>query len=143
VEVLFVCVGNINRSQIAKAIFNRLSKGGHASSAGLRPRRPDVLLTSEHNNPVEVMKEGGYDLSRAKIRKVTRRMVESADKVVLICRREDLMYAPEYLRHSPRVEFWDVWSIGDETTPDEYSALERKRIKLIETHVRDLVKKSK
>lgn len=141
-KVLFVCVGNINRSQIAEAIFNRLSKNGHATSAGLRPRRPGVPLVSEHNNPVRVMKEEGYDLSKAKIKKVTRRMVESADRTVLICKQENLTDAPDYLKDRPGAEFWDVWSISDETTIAEYSALERKRIRLIEAHVRDLVEKS-
>lgn len=140
-NVLFVCVGNINRSQVAEAIFNRLSKDGHATSAGLRPRRAGVPLTSEHNNPVEVMKEGGYDLSKAKIKQVTREMVESADKTVLICMRENLAGAPGYLKDRPGVELWDIWSISDETSPDEYSALERKRIGLIDTRVRDLVER--
>lgn len=141
VKVLFVCVGNINRSQIAEAIFNTLSKGGGATSAGLRPRREGAPLTTERNNPVEVMKEEGYDLSKAEIKKVTRAMVESADKTVMICKRENLAEAPDYLRDLPGAEFWDVWSISDETTPAQYSALERKRIKLIEALVRDLIRR--
>lgn len=138
-KVLFVCVGNINRSQIAEAVFNRLSKHGHATSAGLRPRREGVPLTSEHNNPVDVMKEHGCDLSEAKIKRVTKRMAESADKTILVCERENLVGAPDYLKTRPGIEFWEVWSISDETTPAQYSVLERKRIKLIETYVKDLV----
>lgn len=139
-KVLFVCVGNINRSQIAEAIFNQLSKNGHATSAGLRPRRAGVPLTSEHNNPVGVMKEEGYDLSRAKVKKVTRKMVESADKIVLICRKTDLSETPDYLSRRD-VEFWDMRSISDETAPARYSALERRRIKTIDAHVRDLIER--
>lgn len=142
-EVLFVCVGNINRSQIAEAIFNRLSKNAHATSAGLKPRRAGALLTSERNNPVEVMKAKGYDLTRSKTKKVTRRMVESADMTVLICKRGNLKGAPSYLKGRRGVEFWDVWSISDETTPAQYSALEKKRIKLIDAHVRTLVTRTK
>ncbi|MDG6987703.1 MAG: hypothetical protein JRN21_00050 [Nitrososphaerota archaeon] len=141
-DVLFICIGNINRSQIAEAIFNRLSVSGHAKSAGLKPRRAGILLAKEHNNPVEVMKGEGYDLSKAKIKRVTRKMVEAADKTVLICRRENLAEAPDFLKGRPNVEFWDMWSISDETAPVQYSALERKRIKLIEAHVRDLIKRS-
>ena len=34
-KVLFVCKNNAERSQIAEAIFNRLSRGSSASSAGV------------------------------------------------------------------------------------------------------------
>lgn len=141
-EVLFICVGNINRSQIAEAIFNRLSKSGHAKSAGLRPRRAGILLAKEHNNPVEVMKGEGYDLSKARIKRVTKKMVEAADRTILICRRDNLVDAPGFLKGGAGIEFWDMWSISDETTPAQYQALERKRINLIEVHVRNLIKRS-
>jgi protein-tyrosine-phosphatase len=56
--VLFVCVENFNRSQMAEA-FARIHGGGHvaAASAGSRP--------SGRINPraVEAMREIGYDLS--------------------------------------------------------------------------------
>lgn len=141
-EVLFVCIGNINRSQIAEAIYNRLSKSGHAKSAGLSPRRAGISLAKEHNNPVEVMKVEGYDLSKAKIKRVTKKMVDAADKTVLICKPKNLVDVPDFLKDRPGIEFWDMWSISDETTPAQYSALERKRIKLIEVRVRDLVKRT-
>jgi arsenate reductase len=57
-RVLFVCVENSNRSQMAEA-FARLHGGGRieAYSAGSRP--------SGHVNPkaVEAMRERGYDLA--------------------------------------------------------------------------------
>ena len=56
--VLFVCVENSNRSQMAEA-FARMHGGGrvHAASAGSRP--------SGRINPkaVEAMRERGYDLT--------------------------------------------------------------------------------
>jgi protein-tyrosine-phosphatase len=141
VKVLFMCVGNINRSQIAEAIFNRLSKGDRAVSAGLRPRQAGIMLRKEHHNPVEVMGELDYDLSKAKIKKVDERRARSADKVVLIFERKHLAEVPSYIRNRPGVELWEVGAISDDIPYGEYCALERKRIRQIETHVKVLIKK--
>ena len=63
-KVLFVCVHNAARSQMAEAFLNRLGEGLFTSeSAGLEPGQlnPDV---------VEVMKEVGYDISQNKTKSV-------------------------------------------------------------------------
>ncbi|HUQ23202.1 MAG TPA: arsenate reductase ArsC [Gaiellaceae bacterium] len=55
-NVLFLCIGNAGRSQMAQAFLERL--GGHAvRSAGSRAER------RLHPEVVAVMKEIGYDLS--------------------------------------------------------------------------------
>jgi arsenate reductase (thioredoxin) len=57
VNVLFVCVQNAGRSQIAQALFERLTKGRHsARSAGTVP------AASVHPEVVNVMQEWGFDL---------------------------------------------------------------------------------
>ncbi|MDG6995362.1 MAG: hypothetical protein JRN52_05520 [Nitrososphaerota archaeon] len=86
-EVLFVCWGNINRSQVAAAVFNKLSTQNHALSAGISPRRQGVLVKNEHNNPLVPMRNAGYDLSKSRVQRLTERMVDSASKVVLILDR--------------------------------------------------------
>ena len=75
-RVLFVCVENSARSQIAEAFFNKLSKTGKATSAGTRPA-PAV-------NPLAVliMKEVGIDISKAKPKILTFEMIDTADKVI-------------------------------------------------------------
>jgi arsenate reductase (thioredoxin) len=56
VNVLFLCIGNAGRSQMAQAFLKRL--GGHAvRSAGSRAER------TLHPDVVEAMRERGYDLS--------------------------------------------------------------------------------
>jgi len=138
-KVLFVCSANINRSQIAEAIFNRLSKKNRSISAGVKPRKPGILVKAEHNNPFIPLRVEGYDVSKAKIKRLNRRMANSSDKVVLIMRRRNLKDVPPYVRHRPDLEFWEVGSISDETPFAEYGKLERKRIKQIERLVKDLV----
>lgn len=73
-KVLFVCVQNAGRSQIAQALYER--HGGVARSAGTRPAE------EVHPAVVEAMEEIGIDLSRRKPKKLERDDVEWADLVV-------------------------------------------------------------
>lgn len=75
-KVLFACVENACRSQMAEAFFNRMSKKAVAISAGTRP--------APHVNPlaVIVMNEVGIDISKAKPKMLTLEMIESADRVI-------------------------------------------------------------
>ncbi len=59
-KVLFVCVENACRSQMAEAFFNKHSKGARAYSAGSKPAAEIDPKT------VEVMKEKGFDLAGKK-----------------------------------------------------------------------------
>ena len=63
-RVLFVCVHNSARSQMAEAFLNLLSGGRfEAESAGLEPRNLNPLV-------VEVMKEIGIDISENSTKRV-------------------------------------------------------------------------
>lgn len=55
--VLFVCVGNSGRSQMAQAFFERTSPGWRTASAGVRPD------TTVHPLTLEVMADVGIDPS--------------------------------------------------------------------------------
>ncbi len=141
--VLFVCRVNVNRSQIAVAIFNKLSRKNTATSAGMSPkvkgRRP---LKDAHHNPIAPMKEYGYDISHQTRKRFNRKIAEQADKVVLIFSKEKYRgRLPLYFKNLTDVEWWDVKSISDEVPLEEYHRLERKRIKRIESLVKDLVKR--
>ena len=75
--VLFVCVHNSGRSQIAEAFFNHLAKGkALAISAGTQP--------ANEINPVvvAVMREIDIDISRNKPKALTMDMVEKADRMI-------------------------------------------------------------
>ena len=71
-EILFVCRVNLNRSQIAAAIFNKLSKKNHAVSAGmsLPPEFEGTSVVGAHNSPADVLKEFGYDISKEKRKQI-------------------------------------------------------------------------
>jgi arsenate reductase len=76
-RVLFVCVQNAGRSQIAEALFERASDGRHeARSAGSRPAE------RIHPETVAVMGELGIDLAHRKPRRLQQPDLEWADLVV-------------------------------------------------------------
>lgn len=75
--VLFVCVGNSGRSQMAVAFFNRLVSGkANAISAGTKPAtRVDPVV-------IGVMREVGIEISNNLPKALTPEMAEQADKIV-------------------------------------------------------------
>ena len=76
-NVLFVCIRNAGRSQIASALFDRAAAGAHASrSAGSNPAE------RVHPEVVEVMRELDIDLSGRVPHKLGRADAEWADVVV-------------------------------------------------------------
>jgi arsenate reductase (thioredoxin) len=83
VNVLFVCVQNAGRSQMAEALYD-----GNGRSAGSSP--------AEHVHPevVEVMRERGIDLSERVPRALDRSDVEWADVVVTMGCGDACPYIP-------------------------------------------------
>jgi protein-tyrosine-phosphatase len=76
-KVLFVCVHNSGRSQMAEALFNHYAAGrARASSAGTRP------ASHTDRNVVQAMKEIGIDFSAHRPKMLTAEMIEGADRVV-------------------------------------------------------------
>lgn len=75
--VLFVCVHNSGRSQVAEAFFNLLSEGkAKGISAGTQP--------ADKVNPIviEAMREVGINISRNQPKALTMEILEPADKMI-------------------------------------------------------------
>ena len=76
-RVLFVCVQNAGRSQMAEALFGLAADGAHnARSAGSKP------ALHVHPEVVEAMRELGVDLADRVPRRLERADAEWADVVV-------------------------------------------------------------
>jgi arsenate reductase len=78
-KVLFVCVENAGRSQMAEAFAKKYTNGKiEASSAGNKP--------AQQVNPVvaEAMAERGIDISKNKPRLITVQMAQDSDLIVTI-----------------------------------------------------------
>ena len=89
-RILFVCVENAGRSQMAEAFARKYGDGKvEALSAGTMP--------AKEVNPVviQVMQEKGIDLTANKPKAITRQMVEEADIIIVMgCSAEGFCPAP-------------------------------------------------
>jgi arsenate reductase (thioredoxin) len=88
-HVLFVCIQNAGRSQIAEALFARAAEGRHESrSAGSRPAR------HVHPEVIEVLREQAIDVSANVPHKLDRADMEWADLVVTMGCGDECPYIP-------------------------------------------------
>ena len=88
--VLFACVHNAGRSQMAAALFNQLADPGmaRAISAGTQPG-PRV-----HPEVVEAMREVGLELSEATTTKLTPEVAKQAHVLVTMGCGDECPYVP-------------------------------------------------
>lgn len=94
-NVLFVCVQNAGRSQMAQALYER--RGGQARSAGTRPAE------RVHPEVAEAMFEVGVDVDGRTPRKLGREDVEWADLVVTMGCGDECPFIP-----GKRYVDWDL-----------------------------------
>ena len=91
-NVLFVCVENAGRSQIAEAFANKYGKDKfRVSSAGNKP--------ADNVNPVvvEAMREKGIDISTNTPKLLTFQMAQNADLIVTMgCNDQGICPGPIY-----------------------------------------------
>ena len=103
-KILFVCLGNVARSQMAEAYFNHFSKEEKAISAGVLDFTPE-----KYKHPikevVEAMREEGIDVSKQEVTYIKPDMVEKSDKIFVMCKKEE---CPDFLLNSNKVVFWQV-----------------------------------
>ena len=75
--MLFVCVENAGRSQMAEGFFRRYAPRGYVTlSAGTKPSRDINPLA------IKVMKEVGIDISNQKSKDITGDMMRNSAKIV-------------------------------------------------------------
>lgn len=102
-NILFVCNGNVARSQEAEAFFNATKSNpqdiGASGGINTKLNKPiDPLV-------VEVMAEVGYDLSSAQRKFVSEAMAQIADKIISFKPVEEL---PDFIKGHSNIEHWPV-----------------------------------
>ena len=96
--VLFVCVHNAGRSQMAAALLERLAaRRIHVRSAGTEP------IEAIHPPVVEAMREVGVDLGSRKPRRLEDDAVRAADVVVTMGCGDECPFYP-----GKRYEDWEL-----------------------------------
>ncbi len=108
-KILFVCRGNVGRSQIAEALFSKIAPQHEVLSAGTKlsgPEQPLGELRPGTDIVIDAMKEIGMDISNYRRKEVTKKMADDADKIVMVVDERDPV--PDYLLNNPKVIIWDV-----------------------------------
>ena len=106
-KVLFVCRGNVGRSQMAAVLFTKYS-GIKAFSAGTKvfegenQKIKDIPLAEP---VIRFMKKEGIDVSENNRVQLTPEMVQEFDRIIVMAEPETI---PEYLSNSNKMEFWDI-----------------------------------
>ncbi len=89
-KVIFACIHNAGRSQMAAAFFNQLAdpQKAQAISAGTGPRE------RIHSVVVDAMREVGIDLSHAKPQKLTAELAQDAELLITMGCGDECPYVP-------------------------------------------------
>ena len=107
-KILFVCKGNVGRSQMAEGLYRLYGdKNNAVISAGTKlggPEEPIINLDAE--NVLAVIKEEGGDISGATRKQLSQDMVDSGDRVYFL--RDENDPFPDLLKNNPKVEIWEV-----------------------------------
>jgi arsenate reductase (thioredoxin) len=110
-RVLFVCVENAGRSQMAEAFARR--KGLQAASAGTMP--------AESVNPavVEAMAEKAFNFSLKRPKMLTMEMIDQADVVVTMgCSVEEVCPKPMLAKMQKKLIDWNLEDPKGKSLPE-------------------------
>lgn len=108
-KVIFICRGNLIRSQICKAIFNKMSLTNYnAESYGT-----DVLIDGNEgvkirdheylHSLIEIMKNHDYDISEEVSKQLNENVLRDADKIIYMGRKKNI---PDYMKKFD-YEYWE------------------------------------
>jgi SanA protein len=135
-KILFVCEGNVNRSQMAGTMLKSFIPYADVQTAGTIADKAGKLVSDVTNDGVVAMREIGFDMRSNTITKLTQKMVEDADTVILI---KPILGGPipEYLKNSPKFEIWTVPDPGyKQITYDGARDMILKKVKYLVFRVR-------
>jgi arsenate reductase (thioredoxin) len=129
-KVLFVCIHNSARSQMAEAFLNKYGKDQYqAESAGIEPGKMNP-------NVVKVMQEVGIDLSKKETRAVFDlfKQGKSFDAVITVCDAANAEKCPVFSGKGKKL----AWSFED---PSAFKGSEKEVLEHTR-HIRDEIEKA-
>ena len=103
-KILFVCYGNVGRSQMAEAFYNHFTNSNDSWSAGIQEDTP-----AKYKNPapliVEAMLELGIDISQATVKTINQKIIDESEKIIVMCQKKQ---CPDFLLKSKKITFWNI-----------------------------------
>ena len=109
-NILFICKGNVGRSQIAEALYKKkFGDRDTVISAGMTypgPEMPLSALLPRVQEVLDVIKEEGIEASEWIRKPLTKRMIDDADKIIVILEDKDIL-TPNLIGLS-KVTRWSV-----------------------------------
>lgn len=104
-KVLFICRGNVARSQWAEALFNHYSKNYRAISAGTEVNHKEGQTLEKYMHVCETMALEGVVIGHYRRKQLTPQAIKSSDYVIALIEK---IYCPGYLLQNSNVIYWDV-----------------------------------
>jgi protein-tyrosine-phosphatase len=103
-KILFICSGNVARSQMAEEYYNHLTNSKDASSAGTNPKTPKDYPEIPHEI-VMLMREEDIDLRDHKVKLVDELMIRNCKRIYVMREKEEY---PDEILDSGKTVVWDV-----------------------------------
>ena len=110
-KVLFICKGNWFRSQMAAAIYNKLTNSKDADSVGTytgAPDEPEGQILSDlfkTNDFFELLEKNGMNVRSNTTKRLQPQMI---DKYEIVVSMAEEPYIPDFLKKASKVIRWEV-----------------------------------
>ncbi len=109
-KILFLCKANVSRSQLAAALYNKLTNSRDADSAGTFVDFPGETLLERRKRrggtyTINAMAEEGVDVSNNVRTQLTPSMLRNYGKVISMAEPE---FTPEWLAHDDSYVYWEI-----------------------------------
>ena len=89
---------------MAEGFYNAMTQSKEASSAGTDPKTP-LKYPQLPESIRRIMREEGVDVSGQRVKLITKEIVDSVERIIVLCKRER---CPDFLLHSPKAIFWNI-----------------------------------
>lgn len=99
-KILFVCEGNMMRSQMAEVFYNQSTGTRDAASAGAIAEKRDAISP----RAIEVLGEIGVEARHLKPSQLTKELFDKADRIIYF----PSAFMPDYVKQSGKSALWDV-----------------------------------
>lgn len=109
-KILFVCSGNVARSQIAMELFRKynLNKDIITDSAGLNVNECEnhkIKDTRDTENVILFMKKENIDITNNIRKQITTKLIQENDKIIVLLEKNKV---PKEFLDNSKFEIWNV-----------------------------------